>query len=53
VKRRIMTVVVAVATALSGAVFVAAPAASADGLSNPSGTLTVECPGAHAFIQVD
>lgn len=52
-KRRIMTVVVAVATALSGAVFVAAPAASAEGLSNPSGTLTVDCPGAHAFIQVD
>jgi hypothetical protein len=48
-----MTVVVAVATALSGAVFVAAPSASADGLSNPSGTLTLECPGAHAFIQVD
>lgn len=31
----------------------AAPSASADGLSNPSGTLTVECPGARAFLQVD
>jgi hypothetical protein len=39
--------------ALSGVLFVAPPTASADGLSNPSGTLTVECDGAKSFIQVD
>jgi hypothetical protein len=39
--------------ALSGVVFVAPPTASADGLSNPSGTLTVECDGATSFIKVD
>ncbi|MGN9787790.1 C40 family peptidase [Nonomuraea sp. ZG12] len=48
-----MTLLVAFVVSISGAVFVAAPPASADGLSNPSGTLTVECPGAKAFIQVD
>lgn len=53
VKRRATATVVALAAALSGALFVATPTASADGLSNPSGTLTVECPGAKAFLQVD
>lgn len=52
-KPRIMTLIAALAVAVSGAVFVSAPSASADGLSNPSGTLTVSCPGADAFIQVD
>ncbi|GAB3980631.1 hypothetical protein GCM10027615_59550 [Plantactinospora veratri] len=52
-KSRITTLVTSFAVAVSGAVFVAAPSASADGLSNPSGTLTVSCPGAEAFIQVD
>ncbi|TMR15072.1 NlpC/P60 family protein [Nonomuraea turkmeniaca] len=51
-KPRIMTLIVAFVVAVSSAVFVA-PSASADGLSNPSGTLTVSCPGADAFIQVD
>ncbi|MDW5323697.1 C40 family peptidase [Plantactinospora sp. KLBMP9567] len=50
---RITTSIVAFVVAASSAVFVAAPSASADGLSNPSGTLTVSCPGADAFIQVD
>ncbi len=52
-KPRIMTSLVTFAVAVSSAVFASAPPASADGLSNPSGTLTVECPGARAFIQVD
>lgn len=52
-KRRITTVLLTVAAALAGAVFVAAPSASAAGLSNPSGTLSLSCPGADAFIQVD
>jgi len=47
-----MTLIVTFVVAVSSAVFVAAPSASADGLSNPSGTLTVSCPGADAFIQV-
>ncbi|MEV4567933.1 NlpC/P60 family protein [Nonomuraea sp. NPDC049419] len=42
-----------VALAAAASVFVNVPAASADGLSNPSGTLTVECAGAKAFLQVD
>ncbi|GAA2205080.1 hypothetical protein GCM10009850_006970 [Nonomuraea monospora] len=49
---RITTLIAAFAVAVSGAVLVAPPA-SADGLSNPSGTLTVACGGAEAFIQVD
>jgi hypothetical protein len=52
-RRRATTLVVAAAAALSGVAFAAAPSASADGLSNPSGTLTVECDGAKSFIQVD
>ena len=52
-KHRITTLLLAFAVAVSGAVFVAAPSASADGLDNPSGTLTVDCPGAKAFIQFD
>ncbi|MDP4502597.1 C40 family peptidase [Nonomuraea turcica] len=52
-KPRIMTLIVAFVVAVSSAVFVSAPSASADGLSNPSGTLTVSCGGAEAFIQVD
>lgn len=52
-RRRVTTLVAAVAAALSGVLLTAAPSASADGLSNPSGTLTVECDGARAFIQVD
>ncbi|TCC26590.1 C40 family peptidase [Kribbella speibonae] len=51
--RRITTSVLALVTALTGAVVIAATPAYADGLDNPSGTLTVECPGASAFIQVD
>lgn len=51
--RRITTSALALVTALTGAVVVAATPAYADGLANPSGTLTVECPGASAFIQVD
>jgi len=51
--RSITTSVLAIVTALTGAVLVAATPAYADGLANPSGTLTVECPGAKAFIQVD
>jgi cell wall-associated NlpC family hydrolase len=51
--RSITTSVLAAVTALTGAVLVAATPAYADGLANPSGTLTVECPGASAFIQVD
>lgn len=43
----------ALALALGAALFAPAPTAAADGLSNPSGTLTVECPGARAFLQVD
>ncbi|MFC0627710.1 C40 family peptidase [Kribbella deserti] len=51
-KRGVATLVMAMATTLAGAAVV--PTASyAAGLSNPSGTLTVKCPGAHAFIQVD
>jgi hypothetical protein len=53
VKHRITTLLLAFAVAVSGALFVAAPSASADGLDNSSGTLTVECPGAKAFIQFD
>ena len=53
VRRRVTTLIVAFVAALSGVLFVAAPSASADGLSNPSGTLTVECDGAKAFLQVD
>jgi hypothetical protein len=52
-KTRITTLMMSFAVAVTGAVVVAAPAASADGLSNPSGTLTVSCGGAEAFIQVD
>ncbi|MGP4100675.1 C40 family peptidase [Nonomuraea sp. KM90] len=52
-KPRIMTLIVAFCVAVSSAVLAAAPSAYADGLSNPSGTLTVSCPGAEAFIQVD
>jgi hypothetical protein len=52
-RRRATTLVVASAAALSGVAFAAASSASADGLSNPSGTLTVEVAGAKAFIQVD
>lgn len=52
-KTRIMTSLVTFAVAISSAVFASAPSASADGLSNPSGTLTAECPGAKAFLQVD
>lgn len=51
-KRRIETLIAACAVAISGSVLVAVPPASADGLANPSGTLTVSCPGAEAFIQV-
>lgn len=53
VRRGIATLVMAMVTALSGAAFVAAPPAYAAGLPNPSGTLTVVCPGASAFVQVD
>lgn len=53
VTRRIMTSALALVTAATGALLVASPPAYADGLANPSGTLTVECPGASAFVQVD
>lgn len=52
-KHRLVTLVVAFAAAVSGSLLVAAPPAYADGLDNPSGTLTVSCPRAEAFIQVD
>ncbi len=52
-KRSIATLAMAFATAVAGAVVVTAPPANAAGLSNPSGTITVDCPGAHAHIQVD
>jgi hypothetical protein len=52
-RRGIATLAMAFVTALAGALVVAATPAYADGLANPSGTLTVECPGASAFIQVD
>ncbi|TWD83704.1 cell wall-associated NlpC family hydrolase [Kribbella amoyensis] len=52
-RRSITTLALAFATAVAGAVMVASPPAYADGLANPSGTLTVECPGASAFVQVD
>ncbi|MEV0160564.1 C40 family peptidase [Nonomuraea fuscirosea] len=52
-KSAIITSVVAFLAATTSAVFVHAPSASADGLSNPSGTLTTECDGARSFLQVD
>lgn len=51
-KPRITASIVALVVAVCSAVFAAAPPASAAGLANPSGTLTVSCPGAYAFIQV-
>jgi peptidoglycan DL-endopeptidase CwlO len=52
-RRSIAMLATTFATVLTGAVLVTAPPAYADGLANPSGTLTVECPGVNAFVQVD
>ncbi|TWD81369.1 NlpC/P60 family protein [Kribbella amoyensis] len=52
-RRCIVTVLTAFVTTVAGSAVVATPAASTAGLSNPSATLTVKCPGVKAFVQVD
>ncbi len=52
-RRSLAALAMTVVTAVSGALLVGPTPAQAAGLANPSATLTVECPGASAFIQVD
>ncbi|GAB3941304.1 hypothetical protein GCM10029976_060380 [Kribbella albertanoniae] len=52
-RRSLAALAMTIVTAVSGALLVGPTPAQAAGLANPSATLTVECPGASAFIQVD
>ncbi|MFB6723362.1 NlpC/P60 family protein [Kribbella sp. NPDC056345] len=52
-RRSFAALAMTLVTAVSGTLLVGPAPAHAAGLANPSATLTVECPGASAFIQVD